>query len=640
MDKEGEKINRIEEMKTRLFSKNYKTEIEHRDGFAHHNRLDVPDSWAKEEVVASKGDKFFMKTSLFKKFFIFSIVFFVLALSYVFYSSIFKGNTISNDHIDIAILGNAFTSGGEELPLQVEITNRNSLPLDLVDLVTEYPKSSTGDLSQGTEHFRQSLGTIPAGAVRSENIKVTLFGEQGSVRPIKFSIEYRVEGSNAIFVKDKIYEVSVNSTPIDLSIDAPNSVSPNQDINLKIKAALNATKATSNILLKVDYPAGFQFTSATPAPTLGNNVWSLGDLAPGTARDIAITGKLVDVFDGEDKTFRVWSGSQSQTDKSIIGVVFNSLGHTVSIKKPFIEAQLYINGVYQREYAIDTKTIMQGEIRWKNNLDTKINDLSIVAKISGTAFNKKSININQGVYNSLANTITWDKSTTSNFTAVNPGEYGSVSFSLSPLSLFSSLGVIPDPAISIDVSITGRQPLEGYATKNLDNSESKTIKIISDVGFANKLLYYSGRFSNTGPIPPKAEKETTYTVVWTLSNTSNNISKAQVKSTLPPWVRFVGPILPPGEDVTYNPSTKEILWNIGNLAKGTGITTAGREVSFQLSFLPSVSQIGTAPVLVNDAILTGHDDFANVDIRVNKSSLNSRLTNDPAFPASGDRVIE
>src|SRR3989338_11470740 len=239
---ERDKLNRIEELKGKLFSKNYQTKIEHRDSFSHSDRKDIPDSWANGMKVGSgfpgSPDNFFMKTSMFKNFFIFSLAFFVLTLSYASYVFFAGGNTVSNDNIDISILGNNFTAGGEELSFIVGITNKNNSPLDLVDLVMEYPKSSPGagtDLSTGTERYRLSLGTIPAGAVRNENLKVVLFGEQGSVRPIKISLEYRVEGSNAIFVKEKSYEVTISSTPINLSVDAPLTISPNQDITLNTK---------------------------------------------------------------------------------------------------------------------------------------------------------------------------------------------------------------------------------------------------------------------------------------------------------------------------------------------------------------------------------------------------------------------
>jgi len=638
---EGEKLNRIEELKSKLFSKNYQVKTGIRDSFVRQPKKEVLDSWKKKEEKLELGEKFFTKTSMFKKFFIFSIIFFALALGYAAYMFFAGGNTVSNDNIDISVLGNAFTAGGEELALQIEIVNKNNSALELADLVVEYPKSSAVGSANDTERFRSSLGTISAGEIRNENLKITLFGEQGSARDIKISLEYRVAGSNAIFVKEKMYQVSISSAPINLLVDAPDDVSPNQDIVLNVKAILNATKLASKILLKLDYPVGFEFTSANPAPSFGNNVWNLGDLAPGTERDVSILGKMIDVFDGEEKTFHIWSGSQSDSDKSAIGVVFNSLGHTILIKKSFIEAKLYINEASQREVATDAKTPIRGEIRWTNNLDTKVNDLEIRAKFSGNALNRKTITPDQGFYNSSENSIIWDENSRNEFAEVNPGGSGSVAFSISSLPLFSGTsGILTEPTINIEVSISGKQALEGNVIKKLDNTDTKVVKIISDVGLAGKVLYYSGPFTNSGPIPPKAEQETTYTVVWTLSNTANNISKAKVASTLPSWVRFVGPISPPAEDLTYNASTKEIVWNIGGIARGTGITEGEKEIAFQIAFIPSLSQVATSPVLINDAILTGHDDFANVDIRVNKASLNTRLMNDANVPFSGDRVVE
>ena len=635
------KLNRLEELKGKLFSKSYQTKIEHRDSFSHLNRREVLDSWkTKEKTEPDATEKFFMKTSMFKKFFIFSISFFVLTLGYAAYVYFAGSNTVSNDNIDISIIGNNFTAGGEELPLIIGITNKNNSPLDLVDLIVEYPKGSASDLSSDTERFRESLGTIPAGAVRNENLKLTLFGEQGSIRPIKITLEYRVSGSNAIFVKEKLYEVSINSTPINLTMDAPATISPNQDIVLKIKVSLNATTPAPKMLVRLDYPVGFSFIKSTPAPSFGNNVWNLGDLAPGGEHEISISGKMVDVFDGEEKTFTVSSGSQSATDKSVIGVVFNSVKNTLTVKKPFIEANLYINGVSEREYATDAKTSINAEIRFINNSDTKINDLEIRAKISGNAFNEKTIIAQGGFYDSSKDTITWNRSSQNKLREVDPGESDSVTFFFSPLSLFSATGgMLTNPSINIEVSVSGKQSIEGFSTSELQNSSSAVIRIISDVGFSSKALYYSGPFDNTGFIPPQVEKPTTYTVVWSLSNTSNSISKVRVNSTIPPWMTFMGTISPEDEDLTYNSSTREIVWNADRIPRGAGINGAARSVSFQLAFKPSVSQIGKSPTIINDAILTGHDDFANVDVRVNKAGLSTKLDGDPAFPQNGGVVV-
>jgi hypothetical protein len=349
----------------------------------------------------------------------------------------------------------------------------------------------------------------------------------------------------------------------------------------------------------------------------------------------------VDVFAGEEKIFKVWGGTQSKSDKSAMDVIFNSITHSLIIKKPFVETKILLNGVSQREHAIDSKTLVHGEIVWTNNMDTSINDLVIRAKIDGNAINEKTINAIQGFYDSATNTITWDRNSISSFRQVNPGDTGTVSFSLSPLSLIGSPGsILSNPSINFEIDISGKQALDGFNVQELNNSESSTIHIISDSGFANKALYYSGPFVNSGPVSPKVGKETTYTVVWTLSNSANNISRAQIRSTLPSWIRFVGPFSPTSEDLSFNPSTKEVVWNIGNIARGTGITGRNREVFFQIGFTPSLSQVGSLPAIINDATLTGHDDFANVDVRVNRPALRTKLDSDSAFPVGAGLVTE
>lgn len=156
---DSEKLSKIEELKTKLSSKSYKMRDVSYGGFSHQQKSDVPDSWKEEENKFNLGEKLLTKTSMFKKFFIFSIIFFVIAIGFASYMFFVGGNTVSNENIDISVLGNAFTAGGEELPLQIEIINRNNSLLELADLLVEYPKGSSGTLAEDTERFRSSLGT-------------------------------------------------------------------------------------------------------------------------------------------------------------------------------------------------------------------------------------------------------------------------------------------------------------------------------------------------------------------------------------------------------------------------------------------------------------------------------------------------
>ena len=138
---------------------------------------------------------------------------------------------VSSKNIEIGILGNAFVAGGEELSLQIEVTNRNNASIEFSDLLIEYPRGvGEGDMARE----RLSIGTIGPGQSVIEDIKLILFGEQGSIQEIRVVLEYRIQGSNAIFVKEKSYPVTISAAPLTLLIDSPLSTVSNQDMTLRI----------------------------------------------------------------------------------------------------------------------------------------------------------------------------------------------------------------------------------------------------------------------------------------------------------------------------------------------------------------------------------------------------------------------
>ncbi len=638
MSDDNDKINKIDDLKSKLFSRNYETRVVHHEHFSEMNDIKVKDNWGDNTTpLLSKREQFFMQNSFFKKFFIFSVIFLIGAIAFAGFSFFYGNNTISNDNIEISVLGSSFATGGEELPLVIEIENKNSSAMLSVDLIAEYPKDAKGK----TERSRQSLGDISANSTKSQNISLVLFGEQGTINKIKFEVEYRIANSNAILVKEKYYEVTINSTPINLSIDAPIDISPNEEITLKTKVSLNGSKVAQKVLVRVDYPIGFQFSSSVPAPTFGNNTFFLGDLSPGVEQEIVVKGKMVDVEDGEEKSFRVWTGTQSSEDKKEIAKVLNSFAHVVLIKRAFIEARISIGNTYQKEYTVESRDSIQISIDWANNLDTKVSDFEIRAKLSGNVLDRKRIVVQNGFYDSATDEIIWDKNSYTKFKSIEPGETGGVYFSVASLPLYSSFdGLVSSPSISISSSVSGRQALEGNINEQVKSGETKVVKIITDMSFNAKSAYNSTIIKNTGPIPPKVGKETSYTITWSINNTANSISKAEIRSKIPSWIKWKGVISPASESITYDQNTREIVWNAGRVNRGAGLTTTAREVSFQLSFTPSLSQVDTSPNILGESVLTAHDDFANVDLRATKSALTTRLNNDNIVSGSSGVVVE
>jgi hypothetical protein len=624
-----ENKNKIEDVKRELYDPNDKNMSHQREGILHRINHDVPLEWS-DGPTKQEGDmnKRFKKPpmSIFKKFFIISIVFFIGAIGFAFYRFTHNDTSVSSDKINIAVIGNSFTKGGDELPLQIEITNNNNANLELADLIVEYPKGAEDSDTDVVRLPRDTIGTIKPGESVIRNIKVTLFGEEKSIRNIKISLEYHPQGSNAIFTKEKDYPVTISLAPLSISIDSPTETTSDQPISFKITATLNTTLPSDNPILQVTYPNNFAFDSATPSPILGNSVWDLSALSLTNPITVEVKGRLVGQ-DGDEQVFHAYAGTTDGTDQSTVNVVYSSVLQKITITKPFLDAHILVNGQDQTEYAVSGGETVNAEIDWANNLSTLITDGQIIVSLSGNAYDKTTVNPNNGFYDSINNQIIWDKNSVADLAEINPGGSGSVTFSFKPISLIGTSNIVSNPQVSIDVSIKGRQPQLGSTYTDINNFSSKIVKLLSDFQIASSAAYLYGS------LPPKAETQTSYTVTWTLSNSANNITGAQARSVLPIYVNWGGVANGVNDDVTYNDVTREVIWNIGSVAPNTGINS-NREVSFIVSIKPSLTQVGSVPQLMKEVNLTGTDTFTNTLVKDVHNAITTSLYN------SNGRVVQ
>lgn len=623
--------NKIEDIKRSLYDSTNTSVNHQREGILHLINHKVSEDWENNSINKKDDmkDKFKKPpVSGFKKFFLISILFFIGAIGFAFYKFSSNNSSVSSDKININVIGSSFTKGGDELPLQIEITNNNNSNLELANLIVEYPKGADDNTTDVVRVPRDAIGTIKPGENIIRNIKVKLYGTENSIRNIKVSLEYHPQGSNAIFIKDKIYPVTISLAPLALNIDAPTSTTSNQPITFKITATLNTSLPGDNPILQMTYPSNFVFDSAIPAPILGNSAWDLSSLTATKPIIVEVKGRLIGQ-DGDEQVFHVYAGTTNGTNQSIVNVVYSSILQKIKIAKPFLDARILVNGQDQTEYAVSGGQEVSVEIAWANNLPTRITDGQIIVNLSGNVFDKNTVIPNNGYYDSANNQIIWDKNSSSELSEINPGQSGTVTFSFKPTSLVGLSNMFKNPQVSIKVSIKGREPLLGSTYNDINNFSEKIVKILSDFQIASSASY------STGSMPPKAETETNYIVTWTLSNSANSVSGAEARASLPVYVKWVG--LAPGESqkVTYNEVTREVIWNIGSVLPNTGIDS-NREASFVISLKPSLTQIGSVPQLMKEIYLSGTDSFANTLIK----SVQGPITTSIASGATGGRVTQ
>lgn len=636
--------NHIDQLEQDLYSRKFKNEPHDDRSPVTPGELEVTKDWNDSERVEDlirleHEKKQENKSALFKKILLGSIVFCVLAIGLALFMFFGGGNLVSADNINIQVVGPANTSGGEELSLDLVIQNNNRANLEGVTLLVEYPEGSrvAGNVSTPLERERQVIGTVPARGEVRKTVKVVLFGEKESIKEIAISLEYRIEGSSATFFKDKKYEVAIKSSPVIVTIKNPSEINSNQEIEFVIDVSSNSGEVLKNILLKAEYPFGFSFISADPKPIRDNALWSIGDFAPNEKRTIRIKGKLQGQND-EERTFRFSTGIANPEKQEELGAIFSLLSQSIKIRRPFLAVDLSFGGKGGTEPVYTAGEKVQTNVIWTNNLPTQLVNGKIEVKLSGV-FDKSSVTVsNGGYYRSLDSTIVWDKVNNSELAIMEPSERGVVNFSFSSLQNISATSV--NQQMGVNVSVSANQINDLGKPEVVKTDVGNIVKLSSNTNLTTRSVRSIGPFENSGPIPPRADQETTYTIIWSLTNSFNTLSQAKVQAELPPNVKWTGLTDPAIENVTFDSNTRQIVWNAGDLRSGTGLNSEPRQVAFQISVEPSLSQVGDAIVLLGPSYFSADDRYTGKQIQFNVPSVTSRFATDPMYREGEDKVVK
>jgi hypothetical protein len=523
----------------------------------------------------------------------------------------------------------------------VHITNKNRAPLDYADLTLTYPSGTRlGDNpDQDLSSEKKSFGTIPESGTVEYHVKAIFLGEENTQKEIRATLEYRFAGINSIFTKDEVHPIAILAAPINLTVTMLKEINAGQPLLLTVTALSNTVIPLRDVFVKVEYPLGFTFADADPKPDFGTNIWRVGSLPPSGKYTLKVHG-ILSGAEGEEKVFHTSVGVGSDKTARDIDTSYGAVLSALSLTRSFIGIELLLNGKPAKDVPVPFGARVAGMVNWQNNLDAKIEQAEIEVRLSGVALNRPSITAGSGgFYRSADNTIIWDSRGDSSLALLDAGAHGTVSFFFQPLPPVTGNQALLNPTITAEVTVRGKRISETGVPEDVNSVIVENVRVSSLVQFASRAVYYVGPFVNSGPIPPKVEQETTYTVIWSIVNTSNTVNNTEVRALLPVYAKWYGSVSPPDEHLTYNPNTNEVVWLPGNIPAGTGVGKPPREVAFQLVLTPSLSQIKTNPKLITQTTLTGVDAFTGVAIHQEKPDITTSLATDPKAGQGTDLVV-
>ncbi len=557
-----------------------------------------------------------------------TVAIFVLVLGVTGLYMFLGNNQISNENIYVSISGPITVGGGETLPLEIKIENKNTVSIEGAVLIVNLPPGtkSTEENPRDMLEERVSIGAVGAGEVITVPLNAVVFGEENQERQVKSTIEYRLRGSNGTFYKEsEPFNFKINSSPVVIQINTLKKVSAGQEIEVELLVRSNSSAPLKDILVQADYPNNFDFSRSEPNPMYRESAWLLDEIKPEETKTIKIRGVIIGQ-QAEEFQIKFSAGTPKPENQFEIGSILTIANADFVIEQPFINVGLSVNGTESEIVTARTGAMTNVNIAVRNTLTDTLYDLAVEVKVAGNVLVRDRVNVPNGYYDSVKDVIRFDPSGNSDLAQVSPGETKTFSFTLNPGSETNT------PSFTLNANAYARRVSESAATEQLVGTAKTEVKFTSAVRINRELGRGTGTFAETGPFPPVADLATTYTVTLIAGAGGNDVTGATVATALPQYVSWQNQSSGDGT-VSFNPVSKEIVWSIGDIDAGKE-----KQMKFQVSLLPSQTQIGSAPAILAASRFRATDRFTGDVVRADSAPLSTELSTEAGFE-KGNGII-
>lgn len=582
--------------------------------------------------------KFFSKRNLPKT----SVIIIVVGLLIIIGAVLWGRGSFVNSKVELKIQTSENISSGEETTVTINYANNNRVDLNSAHLIVSYPQGTFS--LDGKEIFQDSktLGVIAKKTQSEEVFKVRFLGEKGNTKNITAKLEYTPANINSRFEANTSSKIEINTVSIGIHVEGSEKAVAGQEVSYAIEYENKTEVTVNNLVIKLEYPDDFSFKISDPAPKSKDetNIWEVGSLRSGEKKTINLSGSL----NGQEMENKVLRGTIGQMQDG--NFVQYSLSEFVTQISP---APIVLSASIESAES-DCKVNAGQELRYtigfKNNTDIALKELILKVYLQDNVFDTTSVDLNnKGFFDSKTNTITWSGADIPGLGLLDTNQSGEVKFSINikndlPIHSFNDKNF----KASITSEIQTLTVPAKFAGTELKFEKELSCKINSQLHLSTKGYYYepSQGIYNTGPIPPKVDELTTYTIHWQIANVSNDLENVIVKSVLPQGINYMNyqiNKLNKGQ-FSYNDRTKEIIWNIGRVPAGTGMTMPLYELIFQIGITPSINQVGNSPILINESQIEGKDTFTGVNLSVTSPAVNTSVPDDLKMDNYGKRVVE
>ena len=567
----------------------------------------------------------------------------IIILLLIAVGAIIRGRlSFSRANIDLNIGAPQDIASGKEIFLTIKYQNNNRVNLNDVYLVLDFPSGIFSIEGKELHREQRSLKTINRKSGGQEEFNVRIVGEKGEAKTITATLDYQPKNINSRFENTAANRLEINSVLISIKIDGPDNAMAGQEVSYLVEYENKTNKDISDLKIEAEYNKDFKVKDINPQPIKDtNNVWQLDNLKAGEKRSINLVGNL-EGQEGEDKVLKV---TVSKLENEAYLQYSRSEYHSKIAQSPLL-LNIGLEEINNEECNLNPGQVLNYKIEFKNNTDVALRELILKVYLEDSVFDFRKINLmGAGFFDSRENIATWAGGEIPALNLLEPNQSGSVNFSVElkrPMPMTGYNDKNFQAIISAEIG-TLTVPAK-FAVPELKIAKEFSCKINSELSIETKVYYNepaSGIF-NTGPLPPKVDSLTTYTIHWQITNGSNDLENVRINAVLPQGISwsnyYVNRVL--NSQVYYNERTKEVGWEIQKVPAGIGYILPVYEIIFQIGITPSINQVGSTPTLINRSYAEGKDIFTNTILIDSAGEIDTSIPDDPQAAYIKSRVVE
>ncbi len=405
------------------------------------NLSDIPENWNDKDLNISNinGEYKPKKRIGFTiKFFIISLLTFLVSSGFVIYSILNRGASFSENRIIINSAGPGSITSGENGKIDIIISNNNTIPIVNSYIMVNYDSGENSNGDKNLTNKQIEIGAIPANTTINKTLDFSVFGAEGIIKEIKPILYYKLPVSSPDFKgteftkESNIVSVILKSSPVSINVKSLKEIHQNYTATFTVSVRNNTQNEIKNLIVSARNPNNFTYASSSIEPFSNSPSWKIVSLPANSQKEIIMSGVIVGNI-GEAPKFTFYTGIKKEdaTETNIatntlsnfdnysldIDNIYSKVEKTINITGQYLDIYLS-SDAYASNNTVTAGQVMTLELTYKNNTGFPIDNVVLQAKLIGDEIDISNSVAQDGLINYEDKSFIWNKNTAAELSQV------------------------------------------------------------------------------------------------------------------------------------------------------------------------------------------------------------------------------